>query len=372
MTDELLKRTPLYPEHLALGGKMVPFAGYSLPVQFAGGIQEEHRAVREAAGLFDVSHMGGVEIEGPGALDLIQYLTVNDASRLAVGQSQYSLLCRESGGVIDDLLVYRTGDYAYLLIVNGARHAVDLEWMRSQAAGRSGVSLADHTDANALIALQGPRSREILTRAAQTRVDTIAPFHFDRGRVAGVDAFISRTGYTGEDGFELRVPADGAVAVWRRLLDEGRDSGIRPAGLGARDILRLEMGYALYGADLDEEHTPLEAGLAWVVKLGKGSFVGRDALAGQLEAGLSRRLSGIRLEEKGFPRPGYAVIAGAEEVGVVTSGTVSPALGYGIALAYLPSELARAGTGVAIRIRDRDLAASVVDLPFYHGGSRKR
>lgn len=368
---EELQRTPLYEEHLELGGKMVPFAGFSLPVHFSSGIREEHRAVREAAGLFDVSHMGGVEIEGPQALDLVQHLTANDAASLDVGQAQYSLLCRELGGVIDDLIVYRTGDDAYLLIVNGARHGVDLAWIGSHAAAWPEAIVADRTEANALIALQGPRSVEILERVASAPVGDVEPFHFTRGRVAGVEALLSRTGYTGEDGFEIRVPADGAVTVWRSLLDGGRDLGIRPAGLGARDILRLEMGYPLYGADLDEDHTPLEAGLGWVVKLGKGAFIGRDALVRQREEGVPRRLVGIRLDEKGFPRPGYPVIAAGQQVGTVTSGTVSPALDCGIALAYLPRDLTQEGAPVAIRIRERDIAASVVALPFYTNGSRK-
>lgn len=370
MTDEL-RRTPLYEEHLALQGKMVPFAGYSLPVHFGAGIQEEYRAVRQAAGLFDVSHMGGIEAGGPRALDFVQRLAVNDASRLSVGQAQYSLLCRETGGVIDDLLVYRTADVGYLLIVNGARHEVDLAWMAAQAEAWSGVSLVDRTEENALIALQGPSSAKILARATTASVGDLSPFHFEYGRVDGVDTFISRTGYTGEDGFELRVPADDAARIWRRLLDEGRDLGILPAGLGARDILRLEMGYALYGADLDEEHTPLEAGLDWVVKLGKGDFIGRGPLARQREEGVSRRLVGIRLEERGFPRPGYEVVAQGRTVGSVTSGTVSPTLQAGIALAYLPVELAAIGTPVAVRIRGREIAGSVAELPFYTGGSRK-
>jgi aminomethyltransferase len=316
--------------------------------------------------------MGGIEVEGPGALGLIQHLTVNDAARLEVGQSQYSLFCREHGGVIDDLLVYRLGETSFLAIVNGARHAVDLGWMREAEAEWSDVTLADRTEANALIALQGPRALEILERVTEEPVGDIEPFHFRHGSVAGVAALLSRTGYTGEDGFEIRVAARDARTLWRALLEAGRDVGVRPAGLGARDILRLEMGYPLYGADLDEEHTPLEAGLGWVVKLEKGPFVGREALVRQREEGVQRKLVGIRLEERGFPRPGYPVVASGEVVGTVTSGTVSPRLGCGIALAYLSAAATEVATPVAVRIRERDIAGSVVKPPFYKDGSRKR
>ncbi len=366
-----LRRTPLYEEHVARDGKIVPFAGYGLPVHFSTGIQEEHRAVREAAGLFDVSHMGQVEVRGRDALAFVQHLTVNDAGALRVGQAQYSLFCREHGGVVDDLLVYRVDEAEYLLIVNGARRAEDLAWMFANQAGFD-VSLEDRADAHGLLALQGPAAENVLSRVAGAQVGTLPPSHHRMVALEGVDVLISRTGYTGEDGFEIRPPAEAAPSIWCALLEAGADLGLVPAGLGARDILRLEVGYPLYGADLDEDHSPLEAGLAWVVKLGKGAFIGSEALTRQKELGLSRRLRGIRLEERGFPRPGYPVIAGGQEVSLVTSGTVSPLLHCGIALAYLPAEHAAIGSPVAIRIRGRDLAGSVSQLPFYTGGSRRK
>ena len=366
-----LRRTPLHDAHVALGGKMVPFAGYSLPVHFSTGIQDEHRAVRRAAGLFDVSHMGQVEVSGRDALKFVQHLTVNDAATLEVGQAQYSLMCLETGGVIDDLLVYRLDESRYLLVVNGARRAVDLEWIHGRQSVFD-VAAADLADEHALIALQGPRAEEILARLAGRELTGLLPNRHAVGRIDGTDAMVSRTGYTGEDGFEIRARATAAPSLWQALLEAGSASGLQAAGLGARDSLRLEVGYPLYGADLDEEHTPLEAGLGWAVKTEKGGFVGRDALRGQRHGGVARRLRGIRLEEKGFPRPGYLVVAGGREIAEVTSGTVSPELGCGIALAYLPVQHAEIGTPVFIRVRGRDLAGRVSPVPFYTGGSRRR
>jgi aminomethyltransferase len=366
-----LRRTPLYEAHVALGGKMVAFADYSLPVQFSTGIQDEHRAVRRAAGLFDVSHMGQVEVSGRDALAFVQHLTVNDAAALEVGQAQYSLMCLETGGVIDDLLVYRTDDARYLLIVNGARRAVDMEWIRGRQSVFD-VSVADRADEHALVALQGPAAEEILSRVAGPDLTGLAPNRHATGSVNGAEAMVSRTGYTGEDGFELRLRAADAAGVWSALLAAGAATGLKPAGLGARDTLRLEVGYPLYGADLDDQHTPLEAGLGWAVKIDKGGFVGRDALRGQQHGGVGRRLRGIRLEERGFPRAGYPVVVGGQEVAEVTSGTVSPELECGIALAYLPVQHADIGTPVSIRVRGRDLAGRVSTTPFYTGGSRRR
>lgn len=365
-------RTPLYQEHVALAGKMVPYAGYSLPVHFPAGIQSEHGAVRTAAGLFDVSHMGGLEVSGPNALDLVQWLSANDASVLEGGDAQYSVLCRADGGVIDDLIVMRRSQTDFLLVVNGATRVKDREWVLSQARSFD-VEVHDGTEAHALMALQGPKATDVLWAVGADRgLDALRPFQFLETRLCGMDALVSRTGYTGEDGFEIRVAAGGAAEVWRALLDGGEAVGIVPAGLGARDILRLEMGYPLYGADLDENHSPLEAGLGWVVKLEKEDFVGRNALRAQREQGISRRLAGIRLEERGFPRPGYPVEVDGRAVGTVTSGTMSPSMGTGIAMAYLPVEHAVPDTAVGIRIRNRSIAARVVRPPFYRDGSRKR
>ncbi len=369
MTDALQK-TPLFDEHVRLGGKMVPFAGFEMPVQYPTGIREEHRAVREAVGVFDVSHMGEFVLRGPGALDLVQRIGVNDTARVEVGGAQYSAMCREDGGVIDDLLVYRYADHI-MLVVNASNRAKDMAWVREHSAGLD-VDVEDVSDQIALLAVQGPRASAVVGRITDTDLDAIGYYHFAEGRVAGVPATIARTGYTGEDGFELYVDAGDAVTVWRRLLAEGESSGVRPAGLGSRDSLRLEVGYALYGNDLDEEHTALESGLGWIVKLDKGDFVGRDSLAAQKEAGLTRRLAGFRLSERGFPRPGYPLVCDGEVSGEVTSGTLSPTLGVGVGLGYLPVSHAKTGSQVAVRIRDTDHPAVVERPPFYKDGSIRR
>ncbi len=369
MTDGL-KHTPLNDEHVALGGKMVPFAGYSMPVQYPTGITTEHRAVREACGLFDVSHMGEFIVRGPGALDLIQRISVNDASRIEVGQAQYSAMCLETGCVIDDLIIYRFPDH-FMLVVNAANLAKDWAWVTKHAAAFD-VEVEDVSDRTALLALQGPKAREVLRPLASLDVDDVKYYRFLEGEVAGVPAVISGTGYTGEDGFELYVPADRAVDLWRALLEAGTGAGLIPAGLGARDSLRLEVGDALYGNDLDEEHTTLESGLGWVTKLDKGDFVGRAALAAQKESGVGRRLVGLRLTDKGFPRPGYDVVSGGEVVGKITSGTVSPTLGYGVALAYVPAERSAADTVVQVDARGRLVEAVVQRPPFYTEGSIRR
>ncbi len=368
MTDDL-KKTPLHDQHVALGGKMVPFAGYAMPVQYPTGITTEHQAVREAAGLFDVSHMGEFDVRGPDALALVQRVTVNDASRIEVGQAQYSAMCRAEGGIIDDLIIYRFDD-RFMLVVNASNRAKDWAWIEAQAAGLD-VELADRSDEVALLALQGPKARAILQRLTPSDLDGVGYYRFTEGEVAGVNAVISATGYTGEDGFELYFGAGDAPTLWAALLEEGADDGLMPAGLGARDSLRLEMGYALYGNDLDEEHTPLESGLGWITKLDKGDFIGREALRRQKESGPARRLVGLRLTARGFPRPGYEIRT-AEGPGVVTSGTMSPSLGEGIAMGYVPTGAHTAGTEVAVVIRDKEVAAVVQRPPFYTEGSIRR
>lgn len=368
--SDVLKHTPLNDQHIALGGKMVPFAGYSMPVQYPSGITAEHRAVRNACGLFDVSHMGEFMVRGPGALDLVQRISVNDAATIEIGQAQYSAMCLESGCVIDDLIIYRFED-RYMLVVNASNMEKDWAWVQRHAADFD-VELEDVSDQTALLALQGPSAREILRPLANLDVDTVKYYRFREGTVAGVPAVISGTGYTGEDGFELYVPADRAAELWAALLDAGSEQGLIPAGLGSRDSLRLEVGYALYGNDLDEEHTTLESGLGWVTKLGKGDFVGREALAAQKASGVTRRLVGLRLTGKGFPRPGYSVVSEGAVVGNVTSGTVSPTLGFGVALGYVPVELSKAGTTVQIDARGRLIDAVVQRPPFYTEGSIQR
>ena len=367
---QTLRRTPLHDEHLRLNAKMVPFAGYEMPVQYPSGITAEHNAVRTAAGLFDVSHMGEFEVRGERALDFVQHVTTNDARRLEVGQAQYSTMVNEQGMVIDDLLVYRFGD-RYMLVVNGANHDKDWAWVIRWAA-QFGVDVRDVTDDIALLALQGPRAPTILARLTDADLDAIRYYRFAEGVVDGVPAIISRTGYTGEDGFELYVPAEQAPALWRRLLETGADDGLIATGLGSRDSLRLEMGMALYGNDLDEGHTPLEAGLAWVTRLDKGDFVGREALKAQKEAGVARRLVGFRLKERGFPRHGYQVTYNGQPAGEVTSGTLSPTLGAGIGMGYVPAEAAAPGTEIGIVIRDRAVPAEVVKPPFHTNGTVRK
>ena len=365
-----LKRTPLHREHVELGGKIVPFAGWEMPVQYPAGITAEHRAVWEAGGLFDVSHMGELFVRGPRALDLVQHISINDASRIEVGQAQYSAMCLESGGIVDDLLIYRYPDH-YMLVVNAANLEKDRSWIEEHAAPFD-VVLDDASDRTALLALQGPAVRDILRPLVSIDLDSVTYYRFREAEVDGVPATVSGTGYTGEDGFELYLPAEEAVRVWRKLLERGGPAGLVPAGLGARDSLRLEMGYALYGSDLDEEHTPLESGLGWVTKLDKGPFVGSTAIAAQKEAGVPRRLVGLTVSERGFPRPGYPILSVGEQVGSVTSGTVSPSLGIGIAMGYVRTEQSAPGTRLQIEARGRALDAVVTRPPFYTQGSIRR
>ena len=366
---EALRRTPLHADHVERGGKLVPFAGYEMPVQYPTGISAEHRAVRSAAGLFDVSHMGEVEVWGERARDFLQAVTTNDLDRVEVGQAQYSTLLDQNGKLLDDLLVYRFPDH-YLLVVNASNRDRDLRWIQRFAAD-FGVELRDRSDGLALLALQGPRAAEILASITDEDLSAIGYYRFVEGHVDGRSAIISRTGYTGEDGFELYLANDDALPVWKRLLAAGEPFGLIPAGLGARDSLRLEMGYALYGNDLDENRTPLEAGLGWVVKLAKGEFVGRDALLRQKEAGIEERLVGFRLRERGFPRHGYSIRIGGTDAGTVTSGVVSPTLGEGIGLAYVPVAAAEPGTRIEVLIRGQPVPAEVVRPPFYTRGSLK-
>jgi aminomethyltransferase len=370
MGDPTLKRTPLYDEHIALAGRMVAFAGYAMPVQYPTGIVKEHRAVRRDAGLFDVSHMGEFEVRGPQALDMVQHLLTNDASRLEPGQAQYTVLTRPDGTAMDDCILYRFPDH-FMIVVNAGNLDKDRDWFEKAAKGFD-VEFSDRSDDYGLLALQGPKAEEILARLTEVDLPGIQFYHFAEGTVAGRDAIISRTGYTGEDGFELYVPAGAAVHVWREVLAVGAGDGLAPAGLGARDSLRLEVGYILYGNDLDERRTPLEAGLGWVVKLDKGDFVGRDALARQKEGGVREKLTGFVLEEKGFPRQGYEIRHQGEPAGEVTSGVLSHSTGQGIGLGYLPVEVARPGTEIEVVIRDRPIAARVVRPPFYTEGSLRR
>ncbi|MDH4070747.1 MAG: glycine cleavage system aminomethyltransferase GcvT [Ignavibacteria bacterium] len=357
-----LKRTVLYEQHRAAGAKLVPFAGFEMPLQYSG-VLEEHRCVRSRAGLFDVSHMGEIEVRGTDALAFIQRLTTNDASRLTEGRVQYSAMCNGDGGIIDDLLVYHMGSH-FMLVVNAGNIATNLAWMRRQLEGD--VDLVDASDATALIAVQGPESRSILRHLTTADVESLPYYHSIRGTVAGTDLLISRTGYTGEVGFELYFPAEkkSAETLWNSLLDAGKDAGLRPAGLGARDTLRLEMGFCLYGNDIDHTTNPLEAGLGWITKLGKGAFIGSETLAAVKARGPERKLVGLRLDGKNVPRKGYPITAEGREIGTVTSGGFSPTLERGIGMGYIPKAIAVAGKPVQVAIRGNNCEAEIVSLPF--------
>ena len=359
----MLKRTPLYQAHISLGARMVEFAGWDMPVQYTGHVQE-HIAVREAAGLFDVSHMGEIEIRGTDALALVQRITTNDASKLADNQVQYSTITNETGGVIDDLLVYRLNAEYYLLIVNAGTTESDFEWIRN-SAGTLNVEAHNTSDGFALIALQGPRAERILQGVTDHMLDRIPYYWSQRVSVDGVACRVSRTGYTGEDGFEILCEALHARHIWNRLLVTGCDQGLLPCGLAARNTLRLEAAYRLYGHDMDETTTPLEAGLGWVVKLTKGPFIGRDALLRQKEEGLKRKLVGFEVLDRAPARDGYPVVIGEKQVGMVTSGSPAPYLKKNIGFAYIPIEHTAVGTGFSIVVRGRNIPAREVQTPFY-------
>jgi aminomethyltransferase len=358
----MAKRTPLYDTHRRLGARLVEFAGWDMPVSYAGA-GEEHRAVRERCGLFDVSHMGEIDIAGPDAAALCQRLTVNNVARLRIGDGQYSVLCNERGGVVDDLIVYRLGPERYLLVVNAGGTAADLAWVREHA--QPGVEVVDRSAELALLALQGPLAEVALRPLTPLDLNRMRPFTIVEGRVAGSRVRVARTGYTGEDGFELVCDAADVVGTWEAVLESVERRGGLAAGLAARDTLRLEAGLPLCGSDMDQTTTPLEAGLGWVVKLDKGAFIGRDALAAQRRDGVSRRLVGFELREPGVPRHGQPVWHGEAVVGTVTSGARSPTLGIPIGLAYVAPEAATTGTDIAVEIRARRVPARVVDRPFY-------
>jgi len=360
-----VKVTPLNQVHRELGARMVDFGGWDMPVQYSGVI-EEHVAVRQAAGLFDVSHMGEVEVTGPNALAFIQHLTINDAAKLVDGQVQYSAMCYPEGGVVDDVTLYRFNASRYLFCVNASNVDKDFAWMEKVLAdsAMTGVTLNNRSAEFAQIALQGPKAQEILATLTDLPLADIVYYHFCEGEVAGVPMIVSRTGYTGEDGFELYLPASFAVEVWQQIMLTGTPQGLLPIGLGARDTLRLEKGYALYGHELSQEISPLEAGLGWITKLDKDDFVGKAALAAQKAAGVPRRRVGLVMQERGIPREGYPIFVGDREVGVVTSGTMSPTLKVGVALALVTPDVAQADTRLEVAIRNRRMGAKVTRPPF--------
>jgi len=357
-----LRRTPLYARHVALGARMVPFGGWEMPVEYSG-ITDEHLAVRTRAGLFDVSHMGQIEVAGRDALAGLQRITSNDASKLTIGQAQYAALTTERGAFVDDLLVYRLANDHFMLVVNASNIEKDFAWI-AQGVAVAGDAVAVNTSARyALIAVQGPAAREVLQPL--TAADLGMKYYwFATGEVAGVRATISRTGYTGEDGYEVFVAPAYAARVWDALLEAGRAVDLRPAGLGARDTLRLEAAMRLYGNDIDDTTSVLEAGLEWIVSWSKGDFVGREALAAQKAAGVPRRLVGFEMSDRAIARHGYPVVIGDQPVGVVTSGTQTPFLRKAIGMAYVPASVAP-DAEIAIDIRNRRVPARLVPLPFY-------
>jgi len=370
MEETQLKRTSLFDTHTALGARMVEFGGWEMPVLYSG-IAQEHHAVRQAAGLFDISHMGEFLFDGPDALKFLNQLLTNDLAKLEPGQGQYTLLCQDNGGVIDDLYAYRLGDTRHLLIVNASRLEIDWMWIKAQRNSRHKslqLEMSDRSGELSAMALQGPKAAEIIAgvfpAATELRKNQIA--ELDLG---GATGWVSRTGYTGEDGFELVVPNEHAVSLWEQLMSLGQAPGLVPAGLGARDTLRTEAGYSLYGHELTSETTPIEAALGWAVAHDKPDFIGRETLAAQKQDGVSRRCIGFKMTGKSAPpRKQYKIFSADgtdREIGEVTSGTQSPSLGCGIGLGYVECAHAKPGTGIEIEIRNRRFPAEVVRRPIY-------
>ncbi len=360
-----MKTTPLNSVHRALGARMVPFGGWDMPVQYSGVI-EEHLRVRSAAGLFDVSHMGEIEVRGAQAGDFLQYLLINDLSTLIDAQVQYSAMCYENGGVVDDLTLYRFSSERYMLCVNASNTEKDFTWIEAMLKHSefTAVELENRSAQFGQLALQGPMSEKILATLTGADLPALRYYHFVEDQVASVPTIISRTGYTGEDGFELYFPAADSQRLWSALMEAGAPCGMLPVGLGARDTLRLEKKYALYGHELGAEISPLEGGIAWITKLDKGEFVGRAALQKLKADGVPRRLVGLAMTESGIAREGYPVYDGEREVGVVTSGTMSPSLKKGIAIALVEPASAAIGTDLQVGIRARKVSAQVVKTPF--------
>jgi len=360
-----VKKTAFYEYHLALGAKMVPFAGFEMPVEYTG-VKQEHINVRENIGVFDVSHMGEIWVKGPKAFALVQKLTSNDIQKLNPGGIQYTCFPNESGGIVDDLLVYYYGREKYLLVVNASNLEKDYNWVVDH--NQEGVEVENASDRIAQLAIQGPRAAALLEKLTLVDLSAIPYYHFETGEIAGVkEVIISNTGYTGAGGFELYMYNEDAAGIWERLFEAGKEMGIEAAGLASRDTLRLEMGFCLYGNDINETTSPLDAGLGWITKFTEGNdFINRKALEEQKAAGLSRRLVGFELNERGIPRQHYSILdAEGNEIGEVTSGTMAPMLGKGIGMGYVPTEYAAVGTEIFIGIRNKRIAASVVRLPFY-------
>ncbi len=357
-----MKKTNFYNIHEKLGAKIVEFAGYLMPIQYSS-IIAEHKAVRNSVGVFDVSHMGEIFVEGEKALDFVQYITINDASKLVPGKVQYSAMCYPDGGIIDDLLVYKISDTKFMLVVNASNIEKDFNWMVEN--NKFGVDLKNLSDEYSLLAVQGPYSKDVVQKLINDKLD-LEYYTFKEGTIAGVNMIISRTGYTGELGYELYFKASEPTAekIWNDLFAAGKEFGIQPIGLGARDTLRLEMGFCLYGNDIDKTTNPLEAGLGWITKLNKENFISKDELVKVKSEGLKRKLTAFTTDEKAFPRHGYDITVNNNKVGTVTSGTVSPILEKPVALGYISIENSKEGSEVNFLIRGKEIPAKVVKLPF--------
>jgi len=362
------KRTPLYEEHLRLGAKMVEFAGWEMPIQYSS-IIKEHKQVRESAGLFDVSHMGEIEIVGPDAIDFADYLVTNNVNKLKNGQICYTPMCNKKGGIIDDFLVYRLANNKVLFVVNASNTDKDFKWINNQKDNFD-VEIFNKSDKVAQLALQGPKAEKLLRAISQIELETIEFYHFTQGRVSGIETILSRTGYTGEDGFELYIDSEAAVPLWRKILEIGNNKDILPAGLGARDTLRFEACYMLYGNDLNETITPFEAPLKWTVKFEK-DFIGKKALMEQKEKGITRKLRGLEIKGKAIPRHEHKVYLNDKEIGWISSGMFAPTLKKSLALAYIDKGIAKTGSIVEVEIRKKKVEAEIVKLPFYRGSVKK-
>jgi len=361
-----VKRTALFHRHVDLGAKMVPFAGFEMPIQYSS-IIEEHSVVRERVGLFDLSHMGEFEIGGSGARQFLQKVTINDVARLEVGQAQYTAICNENGGIIDDCVLYRR-DEDYLLVVNVSNILKDYDWLKEHQT--ENVLLRDVSDETTLIAVQGPDSHALLKNLnCDPWIGALSFYHHQETTFDSVTILCARTGYTGELGYELYLSNDDADRLWNALTAAGDSFGVKPVGLGARDTLRLEMGYVLYGNELDESTSPLEAGLGWITKLDQESFIGRDAILRLKSAGISRKLVAFEMEERGIPRNGYPILRDGAQVGQVTSGTFSPSLKKGIGIGFVEAEYGKPGSRVEISIRDAGIGAVIVKPPFWNSGT---
>ncbi|MBA65827.1 MAG: glycine cleavage system protein T [Candidatus Marinimicrobia bacterium] len=361
----IIKKTPLYKEHIEQGGTMVEFAGYHLPITYSS-IKNEHSVVRQKVGVFDVSHMAEFFISGESATRFLQNITVNDVAKLSIGQVHYSLMCNKNGGIIDDLLLYKK-DNGYMMVVNAANHQKDLEWLHKNKDNKN-LSIKDISKETGLLALQGPRSRELLKKIVNDDIKSILFYHFKNFNINGIEVLISRTGYTGELGYEIYSNAKDLPVLWKYILKNGEKFGIQPVGLGCRDTLRMEMKYLLYGLDIDSNINPIEAGLGWVTKLEKKEFIGKNALL-NIRKNLTRKMVCIKMLERAIPRTGNAIYFNGKVIGEVTSGTMSPSLGHGISMGFVLLKNAEIGVNVFIDIRGNMKKGIIIKAPFYKGGS---